>query len=125
MKAIHMYIKSRALERLFPNGPIIMWLSAKSQALRERYRSALKLIFFILVSNEQKVLESGVAAPESSQHTHLCMYARTNMPFLNRMASWKCCLVQWFPSSVFCTSQKLLYDVMYVVVSFKNTSQKI
>lgn len=65
MKAIHMYIKSGALELLFPNGPIIIWLSARSQALRERYRSALKLIFFILVSNEQKVLESGVAAPEN------------------------------------------------------------
>lgn len=65
MKAIHMYIKSRALELLFPNGPIIIWLSARSQALRERYRSALKLIFFIPVSNEQKVLESGVVALEN------------------------------------------------------------
>lgn len=46
-----------------------MWLSARSQALGERYWSALKLIFFIRVSNEQKVLESGAAAPESSQHT--------------------------------------------------------
>lgn len=42
MKAIHMYIKSQALELLFPNEPIIMWLGANSQALRERYRSALK-----------------------------------------------------------------------------------
>lgn len=65
MKAIHMYIKSRALELLFPNGSIIIWLSARSQALRERYRSALKLIFFIPVSNEQKVLESGVVAQEN------------------------------------------------------------
>lgn len=76
MKAIHMYIKSGALELLFPNGPVIMWLSARSQARGERYWSALKLIFFIRVSNEQKVLESGVAAPESSQHprTHVPMH---------------------------------------------------
>ena len=70
-----MYIKSRALELLFPNGPIIIWLSARFQALRERYRSALTLIFFILVSNEQKVLESGVAAPESQQHAYTCKYS--------------------------------------------------
>lgn len=71
MKAIHMYIKSGALELLSPNGPIIIWRGARSQALRERYRSALKLIFFIPVSNEQKVLESGVAAPENWHvHTH-------------------------------------------------------
>lgn len=77
-----MYIKSRALELLFPNGPVIMWLGAKSQVLRERYWSAFKLIFFILVSNEQKVLESGVAAPESSQLSY--MHACTNMAFFNQ-----------------------------------------
>lgn len=66
MKAIHMYIKSQALELLFPNEPIIMWLGANFQALRERYRSALKLIFFIPVSNEQKVLESGVVAQKTN-----------------------------------------------------------
>lgn len=95
MKAIHMYIKSRALELLFPNGPVIMWLGARSQALRERYWSALKLIFFILVSNEQKVPESGVAAPESSQHTH--MRAHTHKYGILKAKGWP----ETLPSVVF------------------------